>query len=108
MSKINNIKFEEGILSYTILGKNKNVSISIDLNLLNEKIDGFIEYQNKFIAGGFNIVLFVIINDEKRALRVSINPKKEIDVDKQYNMMYKLMDLDIGNKIYFPLRVIVL
>jgi hypothetical protein len=104
MSKINNIKFEEGILSYTILGKgkNKNVSISIDLNLLNEKIDGFIEYQNKFIAGGFNIVLIVIINDEKRALRVSINPKKEIDVDKQYNMMYKLMELDIGNKIYFP------
>jgi len=116
MSKVIKVKFEEGILSYTIVKEKKkekkkerkNVSISIDLNILNEKLDGFIEYQNKFIAGGFNLVLFVIINGEKRALRVSIT---EIDVEKinkQYNMMYKLMDLDIGNKIYFPLRVIVL
>ena len=111
--KVIKVKFEEGILSYTIVKEKKkerkNVSIIIDLNILNEKLDGFIEYQNKFIAGGFNLVLFVIINGEKRALRISINPKTEIDFDfekinKQYNMMYKLMDLDIGNKIYFPSR----
>ena len=107
MSKVTNVKVEEGILSYSILTKTSEENIKIDLSVLNEKLDGFIEYQNKYFIGGFNIVLIVKIGDNERVFRISYKPIENIDkiierVENEINMMYNLKDTNIGIDIYFP------
>ena len=103
MSKINELNMsEEGILSYTLKKTGRETKIYFAKLIATL---GNIEYQKRYFTGGFNIVLFVKIKNEERAIRISIEPiKKEKfeDFKKEINMMYFLKEKDIGIEVYFP------
>jgi hypothetical protein len=99
--KVNNINFNEGILSYDI---NSTTNITkVKLNLL-EKIKHF-RYNGQYFIGGNNIVLVILINGKKYALRISIISFENNKCDgfiNEIKMMYRLKNLDLGVDIYYP------
>jgi hypothetical protein len=101
MSKISELNMSDGILSYTLkTGRETKINFAKLIATI-----GNIEYQNIYFTGGFNIVLFVKIKENERALRISIEPiKKENfkNFKKEINMMYFLKEKDIGIEVYFP------
>jgi len=99
MSKeVDNVKVEEGILSYTISRETETKEVIINLKQLIYKK---IVYQDIYFVGGNNIVLFVKLNNKgiERVFRISIDSiSSEEAFNKEVEMIIRLYTLGIGLK----------